>query len=97
MSSARDFVKQLIAPMNQVKRENYPLEKNRAYCKIVDLFEESAKGIELVGRTKWGMLNAVTEYVDHHIPSRSNDARLNNAWFGTGEKLKQQAMQLLIA
>ena len=73
------------------------LEKSKGYKKILDLFDSEAKGIEFAGHTKWGMLNAVTEYYDHHIPTRTADARLNSTWFGTGDGIKQKAINLLTA
>ena len=94
---AKEFLNQLVAPMNQVKKEEHSLEDNRAYKSILELFDSSAKGIEMAGHTKWGMLNAVTEYFDHHKPARNNDARLDATWFGTGEKAKNDALRLLIA
>ena len=42
--------------------------------------------------TAWGLVNAVTEYVDHHRRARSSDYRLDSAWFGQGATLKQRAM-----
>ena len=63
----------------------------------MSLFDGGAKGHELVGHTRWGMLNAVTEYYDHHKPARNNDARLDSAWFGTGDKVKSRAIDLLLA
>jgi len=89
------FVKELISSNIQVKKEE--IEKNRSFQKILSLFDSDAKGIELVGHTKWSMLNAVTEYVDHHNPSRSDDMRLDSAWFGSGDKMKDRALQLLLA
>lgn len=97
LSQASLIVKQLVAPVSQIKREEYDLQNNRAYQKIMALFDEEAKGVELVGHTKWGMLNAVTEYVDHFSPSRNQDARLDSAWFGTGDRLKARAVELLVA
>ena len=94
-AQAQQFVADLIIPLNQVK--DSPIEENRAYKKIMALFDSEAKGQELVGYSKWGMLNAVTEYVDHHNPSRNNDARLDSAWFGTGDRLKNRAIALLTA
>ena len=94
-AQAQQFVADLITPLNQVK--DSPIEENRAYKKIMALFDSEAKGQELVGYSKWGMLNAVTEYVDHHNPSRNNDARLDSAWFGTGDRLKNRAIALLTA
>lgn len=97
LNQASLIVKQLVAPVSQIKREEYDLQNNRAYQKIMALFDQEAKGVELVGHTKWGMLNAVTEYVDHFNPSRNQDARLDSAWFGTGDRLKARAVDLLTA
>lgn len=62
-------------------------------AKIYDLFGGRAIGSELVTAkdTAWGLVNAVTEYVDYHIAARSNASRLNSAWTGDGAKLKQKA------
>jgi phage/plasmid-like protein (TIGR03299 family) len=90
------FVKNLIAPMSQIKRDEYDLQNNRAYQKIMSLFDGGAKGSALVGHTKWGMLNAVTEYYDHHKPTHSADARLNSAWFGNGDRMKTEATNMLL-
>lgn len=73
------------------------IHKSKGYNKILSLFGSDAKGIEMAGHTKWGMLNAVTEYFDHHIPTRTADARLNSTWFGTGDAIKQKAINLLTA
>jgi len=97
MNQAKVFVSNLITPLSQVKKEEANIEDNRAYKKIIALFDEEAKGIEVAGKTKWGMLNAVTEYYDHHNPSRNNDARLSSTWFGLGDKIKSQALELLLA
>ena len=42
--------------------------------------------------TAFGLLNSVTEYVDHHRRARSDDHRLDAAWFGAGAALKQRAL-----
>jgi phage/plasmid-like protein (TIGR03299 family) len=41
--------------------------------------------------TAWGLVNAVTGYVDHQKRARSVDHRLDSAWFGPGAQLKQAA------
>lgn len=46
---------------------------------------ESAKGM------LWGLVNAVTYDVDHTLPSRSQENRLDKSWFGTGAGLKRRA------
>jgi hypothetical protein len=39
------------------------------------------------------LVNAVTEYVDHHRRARSQDNRLDSAWFGQGAQLKYHALE----
>lgn len=41
--------------------------------------------------TVWGLLNAVTHDVDYSKSRRGSDARLSEAWFGGGERLKNKA------
>lgn len=42
--------------------------------------------------TTWGLVNAVTQYVDHDRRSRTPDNRLDSAWFGVGALIKQKAL-----
>lgn len=92
---AENFIKRILFTADQIANTDLNLEKNRPYNKILDLFKGEAKGAELVGDTKWALLNSVTEYFDHHHPSRTNDARLNNAWFGNGDTIKNRAIAVL--
>jgi hypothetical protein len=48
---------------------------------------ESARGM------LWGLVQGVTRDVDFQLPSRSQDNRLNKAWFGEGAAIKQRAWQ----
>jgi phage/plasmid-like protein (TIGR03299 family) len=96
---AKEFVTNLLLKTDQWDDQLAVanIEKSKGYSKILALFDEDAKGQELAGWTKWGMLNAVTEYLDHHLPARTPDARLNNTWFGNGDNLKQKAISMLTA
>ena len=47
--------------------------------------------------TLWGALQAVTFDVDHQKGARSQDNRLNSAWFGPGEQIKRKALQRTLA
>lgn len=94
LDEAKEFVAKILD--SQYVAENEPKE-NRTFRKIMDLFNGEAKGAELVGNTKWGLLNAVTEYYDHHLPARTADARLNSTWFGNGETVKAKAIEVLTA
>jgi len=69
---------------------------NDAAMKIVrELYTGRGKGAEMASAagTAWGLLNSVTEFVDHHRRARSTDHRLDAAWFGQGAALKQRAWE----
>jgi phage/plasmid-like protein (TIGR03299 family) len=72
-----------------------PVEETRAFKSIMALFQGGAIGSDLpeANGTAFGLLNAVTEYVDH--VRGGDDTRLSSAWFGAGETLKTSALRLL--
>lgn len=57
------------------------------------LYDGAGQGASLSSSrgTAWGLLNSVTEYVDHQRRARSDDHRLDAAWFGQGAQIKQKA------
>lgn len=67
----------------------------RALKHVTRLYQGQGKGSDLASAsgTVWGLLNAVTEYVDHDRRSRSVDNRLDSAWFGQGAAIKDRALQ----
>ena len=62
---------------------------------VQELFAGRGKGSDLASAagTAWGLLNSVTEFVDHERRARSDDHRRDAAWFGTGAALKQKAFE----
>ncbi|UJJ31846.1 DUF932 domain-containing protein [Halopseudomonas maritima] len=70
------------------------LPQHRALQKVQDLYLGQGRGAQLASaqNTAWGLLNAVTEFVDHKKRARSTDHRLDSAWFGQGAVLKQKAL-----
>ena len=87
------FVSELLRPYHSSAR---PVTESRAYVRIMQLFNGKAIGSELPGvaGTRWAMLNSVTELVDYER-GRSNNTRIESAWFGTGAALKARAVDLL--
>jgi phage/plasmid-like protein (TIGR03299 family) len=90
---ADQFVQALLQPYHTSRME---LNETRGYRRIMELFNGQAIGANIPGvsGTRWAMLNAVTELVDHER-GRSNNTRMESAWFGTGAALKNKALELL--
>ncbi|MDE2422428.1 MAG: DUF932 domain-containing protein [Gammaproteobacteria bacterium] len=67
----------------------------RAITKSLELYQGRGKGADLDSAkgTAFGLLNAVTEFVDHERRARSTDHRLDSAWFGQGAAIKQKALE----
>lgn len=65
----------------------------RSLKAVQALYAGQGRGSNLASSTgtAWGLLNSVTEYVDHHRRSRSADHRQDTAWFGQGAAIKQRA------
>ena len=62
------------------------------------LYECGGRGAMLASSrgTAWGLLNSVTEFVDHHRRARSDDHRRDAAWFGQGAQIKQKAWESVL-
>jgi phage/plasmid-like protein (TIGR03299 family) len=73
----------------------------RTMQKVKALYEGKGRGAELDSSkgTAFGLLNAVTQYIDHERRALSMDHRLDSAWFGQGASTKtsafDQAMMLI--
>ena len=82
---------------------NKPVDEQpnaRAMAEILKLFNGAGVGSNLPSAdgTAWGLINAATEFYDHHA-GRSDNARLASSWFGpNGDKktaVYDKAMALL--
>ncbi|WP_410498651.1 DUF932 domain-containing protein [Chitinibacter sp. S2-10] len=72
---------------------------SRAMQQVTALYSGAGMGSLLASSrgTAWGLLNSVTEFVDHQRRARSQDYRLDSAWFGQGAQLKGKALNQAIA
>ncbi len=69
------------------------------FKKVLALFNGAGMGANLEGvfGTANGVLQAVTEYADHHVRARSDEHRFVASQWGGGADLKQRAWDQLIA
>lgn len=70
------------------------LMNERALKTVQALYDGKGQGSDLASAsgTAWGLLNAVTQFTDHERRARSQEYRLDSAWFGQGAALKQRAL-----
>ncbi|HKR38413.1 MAG TPA: DUF932 domain-containing protein [Paraburkholderia sp.] len=70
-----------------------PVANDRAIKAVHELYAGRGKGATLASAsgTAWGLVNSITEFVDHQRRARSDDHRRDAAWFGAGATLKQRA------
>ena len=75
-----------------------PVVNERAVRSVRALYDGGGRGAQLASSrgTAWGLVNSVTEYVDHHRRARSDDHRREAAWFGQGATFKQRAWDELV-
>jgi len=67
----------------------------KALQNVYALFQGKSMGADMASAngTAWGLVNAVTQFVDHERRARSQDHRLDSAWFGQGASIKAKAYQ----
>ena len=70
-------------------------KKRRALQSMQNLYAGAGKGSQLESArgTVWGLINAVTEFVDYGRRTRTEDSRLSSAWFGAAARTKQNALE----
>lgn len=98
LDQAEEFIAGILATApGQFGRDK--AREQRGFDKILGLFRGEGMGAQLDGTygTAWGLLNAVTEYADHHVRARSDEHRFVSAQWGQGADLKQRAWDDLIA
>lgn len=77
------------------KKTGQAVPNAKAMNQILTMFNGQGRGAELDSAkdTAYGLLCAMTEFVDHERRAMSTDHRLDSAWFGTGASLKQKGLE----
>jgi phage/plasmid-like protein (TIGR03299 family) len=97
--SNRDAVKFLVDIMGDPEKPVEEQEDAKNLAAVMRLFTGEGKGSNLrsADGTAWGLVNSVTEWLDHHRATRTASARLDRAWFGDGAVLKRKAWDHALA
>lgn len=92
---AMNYFLKVICNTDQNADPTIGLTNERALKKVQTLYDGHGRGAEMHAAkdTAWGLLCAVTEFVDHEKQARSQDNRLDSAWFGQGAVIKQRALE----
>jgi phage/plasmid-like protein (TIGR03299 family) len=93
-ASVEGFLRRVLTyPVHAVADGAATAVNDRALKTVQELYAGRGKGAALLSasNTAWGLLNSVTEFVDHHRRARSEDHRRDAAWFGQGALIKQRA------
>ena len=97
-SEAEQFIGEALVENRVVSAKE--VTDTTAFKKIRELFVDgTAMGAELAGvdGTLWGLLNGITEYVDHHAKGKTPSHQMDNALFGRGDAFKTAALQKALA
>lgn len=88
-----DTLTQLLAGP-YIPKDDAQQRRPRGADTILALFNGAGMGSTEVGRqgTAWGLVNAVTEYVDHWSTAKTDSHRLSRAMFGDGDSIKTLAL-----
>ncbi|OUY07437.1 DUF932 domain-containing protein [Acinetobacter populi] len=84
-----------VSDQAKIQSGNKTEPNGRAMSKVMEMFNGQGRGAELSSAkgTAYGLLCAMTEFVDHERRAMSTDHRLDSAWFGAGANLKQRSLE----
>ena len=83
-----EYLEKLFPVLGEAKRK----QRSKGAAGVLDILD-TQPGAEYGEGTFWQLFNGVTYYVDHEM-GRNADNRMSAAWFGSGVKKKQDALNL---
>lgn len=98
-AEAKAYIARVVTDTTAVSAASGKVTNPRALNRVTALYEGDGMGAGLTAAhgTAWGLLNAVTQFVDHERRARNSEYRIDSAWFGQGAVLKQRALGLALA
>jgi len=83
-----------LAPSERLGYSPDRIRASKGFRSVLALFEggQIGTGQDAIKGTAWGLLNAVTQYIDHD-KGRLQDNRIDAAWFGPGARIKDKAFK----
>lgn len=96
LKEAREFYHQVLIPPQNIGVDG---AGGKSIAKAISLFEGNGRGSRLdsARNTAYGLLNSITEFVDHEKRAISSEHRIDSAWFGHGAVTKQKALDAALA
>ena len=85
-----EYLERLFPVLGEAKRK----ERSKAATAVLGLLD-TQPGAEMGEGSFWQLYNGATYYVDHKM-GRTDDTRMSNAWFGSGVKIKTDALDLAV-
>ncbi len=94
---AAEFVEALLRETKTIYKKD--VSKSPQANLILANFGGAGRGADLkpAKGTAWGLLNAVTQFVDHETRNKERSNALDSAWFGRGDDLKTETYNRLLA
>lgn len=96
---AQDYFARVVTDTTSLRVMSAKVGNLRAMNRVTELHEGRGMGSALPAAqgTAWGLLNAVTQYVDHERRARNSEFRMDSAWFGQRAAVKQRALEVALA
>ena len=97
-AKAEKFLLELSYPKLDILPKVNELKDNSVGKRLIETYNTGVGQRDIKG-TAWGLVNAVSRFVDHESKAQSGESRIARGWIGDGMRLKQQAHEqaLLLA